>query len=151
MLSKRHKIRTWRLGVWALCCALMLAGCGLSDWSYSLPNEYEIVRVNSVDIVLCSEEDGTVLDGHVKAFCYNDVYVGIQHLTVEDRSTFDVDKYDESAVQYYLVDTASKALYGPYTAAEYTAKAEELQVGTLCQWIGTTPKPSGEEHEKHLH
>ena len=76
-----------------LICILSfsLASCGIGDWGYVLPNGYEISRINSGSICLCSEDywyDRTsyvstftttfVLNGYVRKFCYNDRYVGAQ-------------------------------------------------------------------------
>ena len=154
---QRNKIRIGCLGLCILCCAVLLAGCpGLSDWCYQLPNEYSIVRCNSIDIVLSnnSENGGTVIDGHIKAFCYNDSFVGIQRIAVSSIDAppnFDPDDYENDELDFYLVHTESGDVHGPYSKSEYTKQCEELQVGTLCEWIYTTPKPSGKEHEKHLY
>ncbi|MBR3779552.1 MAG: hypothetical protein IKL13_07560 [Clostridia bacterium] len=154
---KRNNIRIWCLGLCLLCCAVLLAGCpGLSDWAYHLPNAYSIVRANNVDIRLIKENDTgtggtTVVESHIKAFCYNASFIGLQRVPVDDAGEFNANDYADEDLEYYLIDAFKDEVLGPYTCEEYAIQCQEHNVGDLCEWIGTDTKPSGEEHEKHLY
>lgn len=137
----------------ALILTLMLTSCGgLQDWIYDkLPNGYEIWRVNSQDIGLCKREgDSTELkiDRYITAFCYNDSYIGIQRLMIDESIPYadvNIEEMDQSNPSYYLVDAANDLIMGPYTAEEYDDQIKALNIQALCDWIKTVPKPEGAE------
>lgn len=126
-----------------------LAQFGTDDWGYELPNGYEISRVNSNCVVLGKNGDvfEQMVDRYVVSFCYNQSFVGLQRIPLDDiaaNESIDIQSYDRSSAEYYLVDTENDTIYGPYTEEEeYTEKCVELSVGDMCEWIETTTKPEG--------
>jgi hypothetical protein len=134
-----------------LTAILMLAfSQAFQDWTYDkLPNGYEIVHVNSEDIEL-DKADGDSLDikidRYILEFCYNDSYIGIKRLMIDDNLPYQeahIEDIDASNPSYYLVDTVNDVVMGPYTAEEYENQIEALKIDTMCDWIKTVPMPEG--------
>ena len=125
---------------------LVLCACGLGDWHYDLPNGYQIVHVNSRQIV-CVEKDSAdaatssiIVEAHVSEFCYNDRYIGLKRVDPPD----DVQEaIDYSNPVYYIVDMSTKEVYGEMSESEYMSKIKELKIENLCDWIATNPTPEG--------
>ena len=157
-MSKKKKT-VWivlaAVGGFVLLCALLfqlfllwmmthgLGGSG--DWSYrDLPGEYEIWRINSKNITLIkktSEYGGhNIVGPYVMAFCRDQRYIGLQR--TEGPAG---DMQEEAAPEYFIVDSADGAVYGPYGAAEYAAQCEALGFRP-GDWIRTFPAPEGAEY-----
>lgn len=139
--------------VWLLS---LLAGCGLGDWEYDLPNQYQVFMVNSYDIVICNFSDDMLLNNvvvgnYVSAFCYNDRYVGVQRIVPDDLRHCTVQERYEKEPAYYIVDTekeivfgdADEAVLGPFDEAGYEKQCADLGITDLCEWIRTYPAPDG--------
>ena len=135
-----------------LSAFLLLSSCGLGDWNYKLSNGYEIWRVNSQKIILVKTDDDitgeTVIDSYITSFCYNERYVGIKRIPIDDDvENFNFEKIDiEKATQYYyLFDTSNEIVYGPYDSSEYEKKISSFEIEKMCDWINTVPKPEKAE------
>ena len=130
-------------------CIMMLSSCGVSDWIYELPNGYSIWEINCNDIALIKEVDKssrTALSRYILEFCYNNSYIGIKRISIDENIPYpevQIDKLDKSHPDYYLVDTTADFILGPYTAEEYYIQIETLEIGDMCDWIKTVPKPNG--------
>lgn len=136
----------------ALLFTILLGGCGLSDWTYDdFPNGYAIwrVNVNSIHLVKNSAKYSgkPIVKRYTLAFCSNDRYIGLK--CVPNSSPFDLEhrfhisEADTSNPEYYLVDTTTDAVYGPYTPEEYEEQLSDLAVGVMSEWIPTVPAPDG--------
>lgn len=140
---------TWLIGL--LIVMIMSTSCqGLQDWSYDqLPNGYEIWHINSQDIQLIKRDvDRTdrKLNRYISEFCYNDSYIGIKRLMIDESIPYQdvhIEEMDTSNPSYYLVDAENDVIMGPYTAEEYANQIEALKIETMCNWIKTVPKPEG--------
>ena len=144
-----------------LCCCMLFTGCaGFADWDYSLPNNYCVTHVNSMCIVFGKRDVETEqledpqMEPFIIDFCYCDSYIGLKRFAVSPtefgprEETFfgctleDISEmgyhYKESDLEYYLVDAFADKIYGPYTAEEYHAQCEKLNVTGMCEWISTT-------------
>ncbi len=130
-------------------CTMMFSSCGVSDWIYDLPNDYSIWRINVNDIALIKEVDELgekALDRYIIEFCYNDAFVGIKRLSINENIPYqdvEIEKLDKSNPDYYLVDTTADYILGPYTADEYNIQIETLEIDDMCDWIKTVPRPKG--------
>ena len=129
---------------------IILTSCGLSDWAYDkLPNGYEIWRINSEDIELIKRKgDSTDLkiDRYILEFCYNDSYIGIKRLMIDQNIPYQnvhIEEMDKSHPAYYLVDALNDVILGPFTAEKYEDQIESLKVENMCDWIKTVPTPEG--------
>lgn len=121
-------------------------GPGLSDWSLKLPNNYEMWRINSKEIVigykntdysLNYNDNGTItgVKGYVDEFCLNDNFVGAKQI---DKTT----EKNDSNPRYYLIDTSKKIVYGPYlTEADFNTQCVKLNISDLSKWEKTSPSP----------
>ena len=119
-----------------LLSVLLLSACaGAGDWSYALPNGYEIWRVNGENIAF-GVRNGSVLenalDGSVEAFRYGERYVALRMAASE-----------ESGEAFFLVDTEGSASYFAETEDELLQTCESLGVTDLGDWIETQPAPKG--------
>ncbi len=128
----------------AASCFYCLVPSPNNDWRYKLPNNYEIWRVNSREIVLGELESeyslATVVDEYISEFCYNERYVCVKRVDVPEDLNEEI---DTSNPEYYIVDTAEDIPYGPYDINEFYDKKEELQITGLSSWIATKPRPEG--------
>lgn len=128
---------------------LIVVTNGQDDWGYPLPNNYEISRINSNAIVLnktVGQSYNGVIDRYIQSFCYNDRYIGIEHL----RELINPEEPDElypeldtAHPEYYLIDSEQDVIYGPYTKDEYVKQMEDLHISKMGEWIPTVPKPEG--------
>ncbi len=119
-----------------LLSILLLSACaGAGDWSYELPNGYEIWRINGESIVIGVRNGSAlypVLDGFVEAFCSGERYVAVRMAPSE-----------ESGETFFLVDTEGGASYFAETEDELFQTCESLGVTDLGDWIETQPAPKG--------
>lgn len=136
-----------------LSLLVLLAGCfglgGSGDWDYPLPNGYVVMRINAVDIILGQQEKtysvGEVIPRYVAGFSFNKRFVGVKRLPIEggmdinyDEAMKLIENYDPESLEYYLVDTETDTVLGPFDAAGYAAACEESGVGDLGDWIETS-------------
>lgn len=122
---------------------ISLTSCaGMSDWSYKLPNEYEVWRINSNEVVIKYVGDETVascIPSFVKEFAYDSRYICTRNVRLIDNN----DIFDE---EYYLLDTVNRERYGPFqTLEELKKKIDEYHI-TLERWYRTSPDPNLVEH-----
>ena len=146
MLFKKYAIFI-SLMVVMLSCISCSAGRG--DWKYPLPNGYQVFMSNSRNIAIVGTEyhevDGIMttfyIESRILEFCYDDRYVAAKRqVSTEDQaSTEAVSVY----VAYYLLDTETGAVYGPYGLEEYEAQLGLMDDITLCPWISTRTAPKG--------
>ena len=128
-----------------LAVMICFTSCTMTgDWCYRLlPGDYEVLRINSTEIDLV--QDGGYVIRYVIAFCYNESFIGVQQPEFDKESNDDLDirEMDWSNPNYYLVDAANEAVYGPYTATEYEDQLKKLNITDMCEWISTNTKPKG--------
>lgn len=139
-----------------LCsCDVQLNWNPQGDWIYPIQHGYCIVRVNNVDIKLCvakpiSEGQSTylhVVDEYIISFSYNDSFIAVKRLTIDEDATFEeIMAMDVDQAQYYLVNAENRMVFGPFAEqSEFDNICTEQDVGTLGEWIDTYPAPSGAE------
>lgn len=137
---------------WAFLFSLFLyaiysGGPATQDWTDdSLPGRYEVSKINDIDIKLIKEvenkESGilfqeTVIGRYVVGYCYNDVYIGVMQLPRSsdyDEPREDFSNYNENEVDYYLVDSVSEQVYGPYDFEQFNSEINQKQI-TMGNWI----------------
>ena len=158
------KNTTRRRNIIVLICCLFISIClsfcsckiesPTGDWSYDLPNEYSIQRLNPRQIVLVSSR-GIRIDGqnavthnriesYITSFCTDGKYVAVRHVNPSevDFENYSGNTFDKAA--YFLVDTSNDELYGPFdTLDDFNNCCELIGVGQLSQWIDTYPMPNG--------
>lgn len=135
----------------------MLSGClsillsmtgGSGDWTFSLPNNYMVVHINNYDIhVSKGEGDGmgrsSVIGPFVISFCYNQRYIGIEQLPIAEgiKDLTEIEQILENSTaaeyRYYLIDTQTNEIYGPFLPEEYYQQCNEIGVNDFCKWINT--------------
>lgn len=116
---------------------------GAGDWMFSLPNNYSVVHINNSDIRVGKGERDTVIGPFVISFCYNQRYVGIEQLPIPEgtKDNTEIDQILEISTaaeyRYYLIDTQTNEIYGPFLPEEYYQKCNEIGVNDFCEWINT--------------
>lgn len=114
-----------------LCvCLLYFVGCkGRTDLYYSLPNGYAVTRLNGSQVVFIYNKDwkseqGQEWDGrivlpnyYVKGFCHNESYIGLFGTQTEACSAT-AQEIDSGAIQYYLINSRTREVWGPYATQE---------------------------------
>lgn len=127
-----------------LLLLVIVAGCTKDqNWMYSLPNEYAIDRSNVETIQLVKEENGekeVVVSQYITGFALlNDRYVYLQtarnYTNDEDTSTV--------IVLYYLVDSETDAVTGPFTLDNRDVILENIGVTEAPTLIQTGSIPDG--------
>lgn len=126
-----------------LAVAVLLTGCpALDDWAYDLPGGYSIWRLNDQDIQLVKEEGrgGTTIVGrYIIAFCSDNRYIGLKRVPLprEYNGMVDIDQLDRSNPEFYLVDTDTSVVYGPWNHTEYYENIMSFGITGMCDWIHT--------------
>ena len=127
-----------------LLLLVIVTGCTKDqNWMYSLPNEYAIDRSNVETIQLVKEENGekeVVVSQYITGFALlNDRYVYLQtvrnYTNDEDTSTV--------IVLYYLVDSETDAVTGPFTLDNRDVTLENIGVTEAPTLIQTGSIPDG--------
>lgn len=123
-----------------LCTLFCLNSCaGTGDWTYVLPNGYEMWHINSSEILIKyapSENEVKGIPSFIKEFAVDERYVFTRN--VEDISQNSI--LDEI---YYILDTKEQKIYGPFeTAEEMQNQANELQCIIPQKWYRTSPDPN---------
>lgn len=123
---------------------VIVTGCTKDqNWMYSLPNEYAIDRSNVETIQLVKEENGekeVVVSQYITGFALlHDRYVYLQtarnYTNDEDTSTV--------IVLYYLVDSETDAVTGPFTLDNRDVILENIGVTEAPTLIQTGSIPDG--------
>lgn len=124
-----------------ICLILIfLTSCaGVSDWSYKLPNGYQVWRINSGEIIIKHVGDETVdaeIPSFIKEFSYDDRYVFTRNID-------DVSENNIFKETYYVLDTVEQKVYGPFESIEIMKnQAEEWQCEIPTKWYRTSPDPN---------
>lgn len=119
------------------------------DWSYKLPNNYEIWRINSREIV-CGKKDGenslsnVINENYVLEFKYNERYMCLKCVEATQDLSAEIDK---SNPNFYIIDTMEDTIYGAYAHTDYENKVNDMGLIFNTNWIKTTPIPEGAEFE----
>lgn len=140
-MKLKRNIFVFLCSVSLLC---VLPGCaGLGDWKFTgLPGRYEVVRVNSRCIRLCTSPSeppdylptGGFVGPYVFQIAWNDDFICAKRADVPDDLKEPIRTSNPS---YYIIDVAEETCYGPYNKEEFQEACEEFGVGEL-DWIATT-------------
>ena len=133
---------------------LLLCSCaspGTQDWSYPLPNDYEIWRINSKSIVIGYKDPNSTgldtsqgIDEYVFEFCYNERFVCAKQIGVP-RESHRPTRGDNPS--YYVIDTLNQEVFGPFDSEGlFILELARLRITDLTGWIATVPAPEGAEH-----
>ena len=119
---------------------LFMSSCaGTGDWTYKLPNNYEVWHINSTEILIkCADlqNPGEKIPSFVKEFSYDDRYVF-------SRNIDDVSSNNILKETYYALDTLEKKVYGPFdTIEELQKKTNEWEIELPKMWYRTSPDPN---------
>lgn len=114
-----------------------------NDWSYILPNDYEIWHVNARKIVCGKKEGEFALGPHVAGdyiteFCYNNQFVCLKCVVPPEDITVPINLENPD---YYIIDTVTDTTYGPLCEATFLEKIRKIT--DLSDWESTTPHPNG--------
>lgn len=123
-----------------LCTLFCLSSCaGTGDWTYVLPNGYEIWHINSEKILIKyvpNETDVKGIPSFIKEFAYDERYV----------FTRNVDEISQNGVlgeMYYALDTSAQKVCGPFkNLDELQSQAKEWNCEIPEKWYRTSPDPN---------
>lgn len=88
------------------------------------------------------------LGRYILEFCYNESFVGLKRLSIDDDipyASVHIDEMDQSNPDYYLVDTENDLILGPMSSDEYYIQIENSGIDNMSDWIKTYPAPKGAE------
>lgn len=143
------------------CTSLLLSFGGSGDWDFALPNGYEIIRINGYDIILGREmtesSSSYVIERYIVAFSYADSHVGICRLPIPEGTELqDIKQSLENAQSsdylYYIVQTETDSILGPYTFEAYSDECRSLDKPELLHWTYTSDiheDGAWDSHEPH--
>ena len=122
-----------------LLILLMTAACaGLSDWSVSLPNDYEVWHIHANEILIKyvgSASDAEEIPSFVKEFAFQDQYVFTRNIASIQQNNILSEKY-------YVLDTRSREMYGCYDSLnELCAAVTQDGISMPQKWYRTSPMP----------
>ena len=135
---------------------LLLCGCSLDesdDLYYALPNGYFVSRINSKQIAISWDKNWesnpdsmcgvtAIKKYFVKGFCYNERYIGLYGTHTQLDYATD-DEIKAGTIHYYLIDTKSRVVYGPFSEpSDYTKVLEENECEDICEWFETKEYPT---------
>lgn len=131
-------------------CLSSCIGPGLSDWEYELPNDYYVVRANSISIGIGIKDKGgysKVIDRYIVCFAYNDKYVCARRFDLsEDIRQEEILKMNIEEAKYCIINTETHEIYDSLTKEKYETLCNELNITGLCDWIDTYPAPDGAKY-----
>lgn len=126
---------------------MVCSGCsyGRGDWECDLPNDYQGFMGNSSNNTITNHSGigQYTVENFIKAFCYNDRFVGVQRIVPEDITHATREERYSGITVYYIVDTENDIIYGSYDQSEYEAECKELSIADIGEWIQTTRMPEG--------
>ena len=122
-----------------LCISLMSCS-GTGDWSFELPNNYEMWHINSNDIHIKYIGDnitnGSEIPNFIKEFAYNERYVFT-------RNVKDIKSNNILEEVYYILDTQEQKICGEYNSVgELYNGANFLGIEIPETWYRTNPDPN---------
>lgn len=126
--------------IMVLIFVFSLTGCaGVNDWSYKLPNNYEVWRINSDEIVInnvSTHETVSEIRGFLKEFSYDSRYVFTRNIS----DVFANNILDE---RYYILDTENGKVYGAFDSIEELQnQCDEMNIKIPDKWLRTSPDPN---------
>lgn len=116
------------------------------------------MRVNSIDIALIASDyslmnekgylTNTIVERYITCFCYNKSYIAVRKIDVSEHISFeDLMNMDFDSALFYLINTETHELYGPYnTLEDFENACLKFEVFDMCDWIDTYPDPQGAIH-----
>ena len=123
------------------------------DWRCYLINDYYIIRSDATRIILYNDDPNRyvnlpMVDKYITCFAYNDRFVAVRKLDVpEGYGPDDIFEMNFDEAKYFIVDTETDEVYGPYESAEdFESGCKEIQTGDLGEWIDTYPPPKGSDY-----
>ena len=109
-----------------------------------MPNDYAISNnaYTTIELAKITSRYGDsctldiVIETYIHEFSYNEQYIAVKQFNPEKLDFENFNSNDFSNPSYYLVDTVSTNVYGPYKSQEeFDFACEELNVVGLCEWI----------------
>lgn len=109
------------------------------------------MRINSTEIDLCIANGisfSNVIDSYITCFCYNDDFIAVRRLEVEQDATFEeIMDMDFEQAAFYLIDARNRIVFDPfYEKKQFDSMCIEQHVGQLGVWINTYPAPEGAKY-----
>ncbi|WP_107667871.1 DUF3997 domain-containing protein [Cyanothece sp. BG0011] len=118
---------------------------GAQDFSTKLPNGYELVRVNSVDIQILLLDETSIQTQQpsipakvVEISVVNDFVAAKRQGLKRRRPNNPDDTYmeeDPEVFDYWILDTKTPVAHGPFNEQQFKEKADELSIGDEINWV----------------
>lgn len=102
----------------------LVTGCGLTDYSIDLPNEYKLVASSAHEIKIIpghyieNMSENLIIPTQIVEIDYNERYIIAKQYKLKTyKDFFDRarEKLDKSETFYWILDTIENKRYGPYT------------------------------------
>ena len=106
---------------------LPMMGPGLSD-NY-LMKGYEMGSIDGNPQIQKSRQ--VYVDGCIISTCYNDRYICAKQV---DKVKDSLERVNKENPRYYILDTETESVYGPYSKEEFEEKLEEWNITDLTGW-----------------
>lgn len=129
-----------------LAITLICSGCakGRGDWSYELTGGYWINRLSGQKIILEYRESSEASGGtpvirafFVTDFCFNQQYIAVKGIPMKGTELLTEQDFEREDRFYYLVETSSHSVFGPYNEEEFLVQCDDLSVGDFGKWQNT--------------
>lgn len=150
ILTRHNGIRLIKFFVLLIFSVMIFGGCsefwdpgeGRGDWSVQLYSGYKITKVNSKGVRIYGNDSFAVKNYFVNGVQAKEPYVCFRGIPTVDRWISD-DELTKNETVYYLLNTDTDALAGPFeTFEELRVHCETVSVIVKDQWIDIDRKSS---------
>ena len=131
-----------KIGI-TLVCLLFLVSCsaGRGDYYIELQAGYAIDHVNSRKIDITHKEDGEVgrsvviENYYITSYCLTDIYIALEGIPTAGWAASE-DELESEQRNYYLIDTLSGDLSGPFESkTDFTKFCNTLNFAIFEEWV----------------
>ena len=113
-------------------CGFQFPGPGLSDFTYTVADGYELCRTSAHQISVAPSDgylDGTpIIPAKVVEIAWDDTFVLAKQQHLKRRSPDIPEEPDPGKFSYWILDTSAPKSYGPMTLEAFNDMRAQLQV-----------------------
>ena len=125
------RFKSMRIFCWRMVLFALLYGCSHPDYSVALPQGYELVRGNDVDIFITSAAHSIVIDGTIVRYA-----VVVNRYVVGQQDTTEVKRKEPKGFSvgkggWFLLDTQTRTVQTELSESDWKEKVIQLSAGKI--------------------
>lgn len=124
-----------------LCCTAPTLASGWNDFKLPITPQHSIVRANSLDVMLCRDGSGVILNpcnypgvGPIVEYSVGSSHIFTRNIGRTTRRLSNgatVEDLDSSREYFFVADRNTDAVAGPYSAAQFRANPDVSQAAPI--------------------